>query len=368
MLNVNYLTEIRRFNTYAARVQLSAAAQLLWYKLMEIMNENAYRNGWRDGFLRIHTDYLLTYFPMSATALADARRTLCEYGLLEYLPGERKRTAPAYRLHYFSVPDSAAIIEDTFQQHVYADCNTDCITDCATDCITDCNTNCPNSVDTADCNTDCATDCATDCNANCPNSVDTADCTTDCATDCQSDCATDSTSKTPESRDIYINNTETETETQTETMGTNDDAYHISDSWGTGAGGRADAPMGAHAGTGAREEAKLREIANHAAHVLLHQEFTEAQLDRVMATLTRYPFGRGILIQAIVQTARALPTNPASYLVRVLSDWGHAGVRTTDDVMDYQYARNAATGNLPGTSQEEGEALLASFRAAHRAG
>lgn len=343
MLNVNYLTEIRRFNTYAARVQLSAAAQLLWYKLMEIMNENAYRNGWRDGFLRIHTDYLLTYFPMSATALADARRTLCEYGLLEYLPGERKRTAPAYRLHYFSVPDSAAIIEDTFQQRVYTDCSSDS-----------------------------ASNSTADCSADCPNSVDTADCTTDCTSDWQTDSATDSqsdsASKTPESRDIYINNTETETETQTETMGTNDDAYHISDSWGTGAGGRADAPTGAHAGTGAGEEAKLREIANHAAHVLLHQEFTEAQLDRVMATLTRYPFGRGILIQAIVQTARALPTNPASYLVRVLSDWGHAGVRTTDDVMDYQFARNAATGNLPGTSQEEGEALLASFRAAHRAG
>lgn len=349
MLQVNYLIEIRRFNDYAARVQLSAAAQLLWYKLMEIMNESAYHTGWHDGFLRIRTAYLLTYFPMSATALADARRTLCEYGLLEYLPGERKRTAPAYRLHYFSVPDSAAIIEDTFQQRVYSDSQSDC----ATDCTTDCHHPCANADDTADCASDCNTDC-----------------TSDYTTDYQSDCTTDSTSKTPKSRDIDINNieTETETETQTETGGTNDDEYHTSDSWVTGACGRADAHTRAHAGAGAPEEAKLREIANHAAHVLLHQEFTEAQLDRVMATLTRYPFGRGILIQAIVQTARALPTNPASYLVRVLSDWGHAGVRTTDDVMDYQYARNAATGNLPGTSQEEGEALLASFRAVHRAG
>ena len=32
MCNVNYLIEIRRFNTFAARTRLPASAQLLWYK------------------------------------------------------------------------------------------------------------------------------------------------------------------------------------------------------------------------------------------------------------------------------------------------------------------------------------------------
>ena len=105
MCNVNYLIEIRRFNTFAARTRLPASAQLLWYKLIEIMNQHAHGGDWCDGFLRIDNPYLLAYFPMSATALADARRTLCESGLLEYIPGEKKRTPPAYRLHYFSVCD-----------------------------------------------------------------------------------------------------------------------------------------------------------------------------------------------------------------------------------------------------------------------
>ena len=103
MCNVNYLIEIRRFNTFAARTRLPASAQLLWYKLIEIMNQHARGGDWCDGFLRIDNPYLLAYFPMSATALADARRTLCESGLLEYIPGEKKRTPPAYRLDRKSV-------------------------------------------------------------------------------------------------------------------------------------------------------------------------------------------------------------------------------------------------------------------------
>ena len=111
MCNVNYLIEIRRFNTFAARTRLPASAQLLWYKLIEIMNQHARGGDWCDGFLRIDNPYLLAYFPMSATALADARRTLCEAGLLEYIPGEKKRTPPAYRLHYFSVCDRKGAVE-----------------------------------------------------------------------------------------------------------------------------------------------------------------------------------------------------------------------------------------------------------------
>lgn len=94
MCNVNYLIEIRRFNTFAARTRLPASAQLLWYKLIEIMNQHARGGDWCDGFLRIDNPYLLAYFPMSATALADARRTLCEAGLLEYIPGERSARRP----------------------------------------------------------------------------------------------------------------------------------------------------------------------------------------------------------------------------------------------------------------------------------
>ena len=49
MCNVNYLIEIRRFNTFAARTRLPASAQLLWYKLIEIMNQHARGGAGADG-------------------------------------------------------------------------------------------------------------------------------------------------------------------------------------------------------------------------------------------------------------------------------------------------------------------------------
>ena len=186
MCNVNYLIEIRRFNTFAARTRLPASAQLLWYKLIEIMNQHARGGDWCDGFLRIDNPYLLAYFPMSATALADARRTLCESGLLEYIPGEKKRTPPAYRLHYFSVCDGKGAIERDYPREISADSTADCHADCPE--IRDYPRDHPNypSVYPSDCTTVCPTDCTTDCHGN-----------------------------TPDFHDTNINYTETETETVT---------------------------------------------------------------------------------------------------------------------------------------------------------
>ena len=95
MCNVNYLIEIRRFNTFAARTSLPASAQLLWYKLIEIMNQHAHGGDWCDGFLRIDNPYLLAYFPMSATALAD--------GCFPYAPCYAECSIPAMRRHIVSV-------------------------------------------------------------------------------------------------------------------------------------------------------------------------------------------------------------------------------------------------------------------------
>ena len=184
MCNVNYLIEIRRFNTFAARTRLPASAQLLWYKLIEIMNQHARGGDWCDGFLRIDNPYLLAYFPMSATALADARRTLCEAGLLEYIPGEKKRTPPAYRLHYFSVCDGKGAVERDYPREISADSTADCPADC------------PEIRDDPRDNPDSPAEHHADCHADFPEirdyprdhpnypSVYPSDCTTVCPTDC----------------------------------------------------------------------------------------------------------------------------------------------------------------------------------------
>ena len=296
MCNVNYLIEIRRFNTFAARTRLPASAQLLWYKLIEIMNQHARGGDWCDGFLRIDNPYLLAYFPMSATALADARRTLCEAGLLEYIPGEKKRTPPAYRLHYFSVCDGKGAVERDYPREISADSTADCPADDPE--IRDYPRDNPNypSVYPSDCTTVCPTDCTTDCHGN-----------------------------TPDFHDTNINYTETETETVNPTGKTNDDEKETS-AFSAGYAG-AGACTGAYACTdaGAREGAfprSVRESAKLAGKVLLHQVFTENQLNRVMAAFNRYPFEDGLMIQAVAKTAEANPTNAVNYLIQLLTDWG----------------------------------------------
>ena len=353
MCNVNYLTEIRRFNTFAARTRLPASAQLLWYKLIEIMNQHARGGNWCDGFLRIDNPYLLAYFPMSATALADARRTLCESGLLEYIPGEKKRTPPAYRLHYFSVCDGKGAVEHDYPREIGAGSTADCPADC------------PEIRDNPRVNPDSPADDHADNHAVCPEirdyprdnpnypSVYPSDCTTVCPTDCTSDC-----------HDTNINYTETETENANPTGKTSDDEKETSAFSAGYAGAGACTGAGARAGVFPRS---VRESAKLAGKVLLHQQFTENQLNRVMAAFGAYPFEDGLMIQAVAKTAEANPTNAVNYLIQLLTDWGGAGVRTVTEMEDYLYARSMAQGNALMHTREEGRELWAAFRAEHGA-
>ena len=366
MCNVNYLIEIRRFNTFAARTRLPASAQLLWYKLIEIMNQHARGGDWCDGFLRIDNPYLLAYFPMSATALADARRTLCESGLLEYIPGEKKRTPPAYRLHYFSVCDGKGAVERDYPREISADSAADCPADC------------PEIRDDPRDNPDSPAEHHADCHADFPEirdyprdhpnypSVYPSDCTTVCPTDCTTDCH----GNTPDFHDTNINYTETETETVNPTGKTNDDEKETSASSAGYAGAGAHECAYACTDAGAREGAfprSVRESAKLAGKVLLHQVFTENQLNRVMTAFNRYPFEDGLMIQAVAKTAEANPTNAVNYLIHLLTDWGGAGVRTVAEMEDYLYARSMAQGNALMHTRDEGQALLAAFRSEHGA-
>ena len=387
MCNVNYLTEIRRFNTFAARTRLPASAQLLWYKLIEIMNQHARGGNWCDGFLRIDNPYLLAYFPMSATALADARRTLCESGLLEYIPGEKKRTPPAYRLHYFSVCDGNGAVERDYPREISADSTADCPADdpeirdysranpdFPADDHADCHAVCPEIRDNPRDNPDFPADDHAVCpeirdyprdNPNYP-SVYPSDCTTVCPTDCTTDCH----GNTPDFHDTNINYTETQTENVNPTGKTNDDEKETS-AFSAGYAG-AGACTGAYACTdaGAREGVfprSVRESAKLAGKVLLHQVFTENQLNRVMAAFGAYPFEDGLMIQAVAKTAEANPTNAVNYLIQLLTDWGGAGVRTVTEMEDYLYAWSMAQGNALMHTREEGRELLAAFRAEHGA-
>jgi len=98
---INYIREHTRFIEYASDEHLSASERLVWYALMHIMNQHAQGNVWPGEFIRIANDRLLTYCPMRFDTMAAARNQLKQRGLIEVIPGEKNRKAPAYRMNYF---------------------------------------------------------------------------------------------------------------------------------------------------------------------------------------------------------------------------------------------------------------------------
>lgn len=101
MAIVNYVREHVRFIEYAADEKISASERLLWYALMHIANQRAQGNVWPDEFIRVNNDRLLTLCPMKLDTLAKARNGLKQRGLIDFLPGEKNRKSPAYKVNYF---------------------------------------------------------------------------------------------------------------------------------------------------------------------------------------------------------------------------------------------------------------------------
>lgn len=102
---VNYIREHRRFIQYASDEKLTANERLLWYALMEIMNQRADGRDWPDDFIRISNDRVLTLCPMGFDTMAKARNGLKQRGRIEFMPGDKNKTNPAYKMIYFCPGD-----------------------------------------------------------------------------------------------------------------------------------------------------------------------------------------------------------------------------------------------------------------------
>lgn len=102
---VNYIREHRRFIQYASDEKLTANERLLWYALMEIMNQRADGCVWPDDFIRVGNDRVLTLCPMGFDTMAKARNGLKQRGLIEFKAGDKNKANPAYKMHYFCPED-----------------------------------------------------------------------------------------------------------------------------------------------------------------------------------------------------------------------------------------------------------------------
>lgn len=100
-MQVNYVREHERFIEYAADERLTPNEQLLWYALVHIFNQRAEGNEWPDGFIRITNDRMFTYLPIKWDAMAKARNSLKQRGLIDFRNGSRNKSAPEYKVNWF---------------------------------------------------------------------------------------------------------------------------------------------------------------------------------------------------------------------------------------------------------------------------
>ena len=98
----NYVREHRRFIRYASDNKLTSSERLLWYALVEIINEESESNVWPDEFIRISNNRVLMLCdPMGIDTMVRARNGLKQRGLIEFRPGNKNKENPAYRVKLF---------------------------------------------------------------------------------------------------------------------------------------------------------------------------------------------------------------------------------------------------------------------------
>lgn len=96
---VNYVREREAFYSWLTFNTLSPTAQSLWNALFTICNAK----GWPDGYVKVPDMMIRSYMHVSNDALLDARNQLKNKGLLDFIKGERRASAAAYKLHFFTV-------------------------------------------------------------------------------------------------------------------------------------------------------------------------------------------------------------------------------------------------------------------------
>lgn len=95
---INYVREREAFYDWLSFNTLSPTAQSLWNALFTIYNQK----GWPEGFVKVPDMMIRSYMHVSHDALLDARTQLKNKGLLDFTKGERRASAAAYKLIFFT--------------------------------------------------------------------------------------------------------------------------------------------------------------------------------------------------------------------------------------------------------------------------
>lgn len=109
MSKVNFVSEFNLFMRYACDNSLSLRSRMLWMALFYIANDRAKYNemtkeyDWPDDFVLVSNNELNMYCCLDKRAIETLRNELKQRGLIDFVPGQKNKRNPAYKLNYLSV-------------------------------------------------------------------------------------------------------------------------------------------------------------------------------------------------------------------------------------------------------------------------
>lgn len=108
MCRVNFVSEFNLFMRFARNNNLSLRERMLWIGLFYIANDRAVYNDqtkdyeWPDDFMLVSHNELNLYCCLDKRAIETLRNQLKQRGLIDFRPGAKNRSNPAYKLNYLS--------------------------------------------------------------------------------------------------------------------------------------------------------------------------------------------------------------------------------------------------------------------------
>lgn len=112
MCKINFVSEFKEFMRYAMQNGLSARERNLWIALFYLANDRARYNeqtgdyDWPDDFFLVANSELNLHSTLDKRGIDTVRNTLKQRGLIDFLPGERNKKNPSYRIHYLTAGEN----------------------------------------------------------------------------------------------------------------------------------------------------------------------------------------------------------------------------------------------------------------------
>ena len=109
MSKVNFVNEFNLFMRYARNNGLSLRERMLWIALFHIANDRAIYNeqtqeyDWPEGLFFVSHGELYSFCCLDKRSIETLRNSLKQRGLIDFKPGNKNKSNPAYKINYLSL-------------------------------------------------------------------------------------------------------------------------------------------------------------------------------------------------------------------------------------------------------------------------